>query len=269
MVIFITFKFYPFIRTLYLSLFLTNVKGETSVFKGFDNYIRILTSESFHHTLKVSFHFAFLVGVSTLVLSFILALLAAKKCRYGQIYEVMYSLPMAVASAPAAAIWLSLMAPGSGLINWFFNINIAWIVDPKIAIYSVAIVTVWLSVGASFIFMLTGLRNVPLELIDSSLIDGASYFQRLIRVIIPIASPQIFFVVFLNIVSSFQAFGQIRIMTAGGPNRATDVLIYNIYRTALIDNRFETACVQSIILFLIIFIITRIQFIFEEKVVNY
>ena len=93
--------------------------------------------------------------------------------------------------------------------------------------------------------------------------------RKFFQIYIPIASPQIFFVVFLNITGSFQSFGQIKLLPGGGPANSTSVLIYRIYEAAFRNARFETACVMSVLLFMSIFIITRIQFIVEKKVVVY
>ena len=180
-----------------------------------------------------------------------------------------FALPMAVASAPAASIWFLIFTPNTGILNFLFGTNVRWLLDKNIAIFAVAAVTVWINMGVNFIILLTGLRNIPEDLLESASIDGASYLRRLFRIMIPVASPQIFFVIFLNIVSSFQAFAQIRLMTQGGPSYTTNVLVYSIYRAAFLDSRFETACAQSIVLFFIILIITLIQFRFEKRGVNY
>ena len=124
-------------------------------------------------------------------------------------------------------------------------------------------------IGSSFIFLLVGFRNVPEELLESSILDGANAWQRVRHVLVPVASPQIFFVLFLNINSSFKSFAQIKLLTSGGPVNSTMTLIYSIYKNAMINGRFETACIQAIFLFLLIFGITRIQFILEKKVVHY
>jgi sn-glycerol 3-phosphate transport system permease protein len=141
--------------------------------------------------------------------------------------------------------------------------------DGRYALMSVALVTIWLNLGTSFIFLLTGFRNVPEEIIESARIDGAGYFRRLFRIITPVASPQIFFVVFLNIIISFQAFAQIRLLTQGGPSYATNVLVYTIYQSAIRDSRFETAFAQSIVLFIIILVLTLLQFRVEKRTVHY
>lgn len=269
MILFFAFCYFPFLKTIFLSFFLTDIKGNIVKFVGLANFSRILKSSDFLNSLLVSFKFAGIVCVFSVLLGGILALVACEKRRFSRIYEVMFSLPMAVASVPAAAIWMVLMSQGSGVINWLLGLNISWLKDPKVALYSVAIVTVWLRVGVNFIFLLTGFRRVPVDLIESARIDGANYFQRLFKIVLPMASPQIFFVVFLAIVNSFQSFGQIKILTAGGPNNSTNVLIHSIYLKALIENRFESACVQSLVLFLVIFLITRVQFLVEKKVVHY
>lgn len=269
LILFFAFCYFPFLKTIFLSFFLTDIKGNIVKFVGLANFSRILKSSDFLNSLLVSFKFAGIVCVFSVLLGGILALVACEKRRFSRIYEVMFSLPMAVASVPAAAIWMVLMSQGSGVINWLLGLNISWLKDPKVALYSVAIVTVWLRVGVNFIFLLTGFRRVPVDLIESARIDGANYFQRLFKIVLPMASPQIFFVVFLAIVNSFQSFGQIKILTAGGPNNSTNVLIHSIYLKALIENRFESACVQSLVLFLVIFLITRVQFLVEKKVVHY
>lgn len=268
--IFGIFVFFPFVKTILFSFTLTNSQGVPVEFVGLENFIRLFTSERFIGSLLTSLKFAPLVGLPTLIIAFVLAVLANDRMRGSRLYEVMFSLPMAVASAPAAAIWFMLLAPNkSGMINFLMGTEIAWLNDKNFAIYAVAFVTVWMAVGASFIFLLTGLRNVPDELVESSHIDGAGYFTRLFKIIIPIASPQIFFVVFLNIITSFQAFAQIRMLTQGGPSYSTNVLVYSIYQSAIRDGRYETAFAQSIVLFLIILTVTLVQFKFEDRTVHY
>ncbi len=269
-ILFTAFVFYPFARTIFLSFYLTNVRGEVVRFMGFGNFVRIFKSSTFINALTNSFKFAGLVGIPSFIIGFVLALLASSQDFMGKAIEIMYSLPMAVAGVAAAAIWRVIMASTSnGLLNWLIGTNMNWFHNRNTALIAVGIVTIWLSIGTNFIFLLTGIRAVPEPLIESATIDGAGYFRRLFRIIIPMASPQIFFVIFLNIVSSFKAFGQIKLLTDGGPNGATSTLIYEIWKAGLVNGRFETACVYSLVLFFIILVITRIQFFFEKRLVNY
>lgn len=266
LILFTLFTFYPFLKTIYLSFFLTNATGEPVKFVAFDNFVRIFTSDDFINSLIVSLKFAALVGVGTFTTSMFLALLSVSKSRGSRVYEVMYALPMAIASAPASIIWFFMLNPGSSVINYIFGLDFLWLSDQNMALYAVALVTIWSSIGASYIFLLVGFRNVPLDLLESASIDGASPLQQIFHILLPVASPQIFFVIFLNITGSFRTFAQIRLLTHGGPIKSTNVLIYQLYTYAFRDNRFESACVIALTLFVMIFIVARIQFLFEKKV---
>ncbi len=268
LVLFGCFVFYPFIRTIYLTFFVTNVNGLPVKAAGFSMWERVFKNKQYMDSVWLSFKFAAMVGVPTFFLAFVLAAIASEKSRGSRVYEVLFSLPMAIASAPAAAIFVSVLKL-NGVLNAILGSSVNWLDDTKYAIICVAAITVWIRIGSSFIFLLTGFRNVPGELLESARVDGAGYLRRMFSVTIPVASPQIFFVVFLNITGSFQSFGQIKLLTGGGPANTTSVLIYRVYEAAFRNARFETACILSLLLFLSIFLITRIQFILEKKLVVY
>jgi sn-glycerol 3-phosphate transport system permease protein len=271
--IFVVFVFYPFVKTIVYSFSLTNARGQPVEWVGLENFIKLFKSAQFRNSLKLTLIFAPMVAVPTLAAAYFLAALAHGKGIVrdaSRAYEVMYSLPMAVASAPAAAIWFMILSSGrSGHLNHILGTDIRWLLDARYALTSVAMVTVWLNMGTSFIFLLTGFRNVPEEIIESARMDGAGYFLRLFKIITPVASPQIFFVVFLNVITSFQAFAQIRLLTQGGPTYTTNVLVYSIYQSGIRESRFETAFAQSLVLFVIILFLTILQFKAEKRTVHY
>ncbi|MFR8170231.1 MAG: carbohydrate ABC transporter permease [Marvinbryantia sp.] len=268
-VIFGGFVFLPFFKNIYTSLTLTDAVGNPIKFVGFRNYIRILTSEEFRSTILRTFRFALMVGIPSFLIGMVLALAATEHRRGSRIYETMYTIPLVIAAAPASVIWYLIFAPHAGILNYLLGTDYAWLAEPDKAMQCVAIVTIWTGLGMNVIFLLTGFRNVPAELTESAQIDGAGYFSRLYHIVIPIASPQIFFVIFYNLILSFQTFAQIRLLTNGGPYQSTRTLIWSIYEEAFRNTRFDYACVQSVVLFLIVFILTRIQFLFEKKGVNY
>ncbi len=267
--LFMMFTFIPFFKTIVLSFAYTNKKGAFSSWAGIDNFIRVFKGARFGKIMGNTFKFAGLVGVGTLTISGILALLSATRERGSRLYEVMFSIPMAVASVPASIIFEFLMRKENGIFNALLGTNIAWLQDTKWAMLSVALVTVWLHIGTSFIYLLVGFRNVPQELIECATLDGAGPVRKAFKLFIPLASPQIFFVVFLNNNTSFKAFGQIKLLTGGGPNYATHTIVYEMYQHAMLNQRFETACVDALILFSILFIANRLQNALEEKVVFY
>ncbi len=269
MALFTMFTFYPFIRTIFLSFALTNKAGNFSKWVGFANWVRVLSKASFWSVVGITLKMAAVNLICTMLVAMIFALLATKKVRFSKVYQTMYALPMAIASSPAAAIFLFIYRQKNGLLNNILGTNISWLTEKPTAIWAVCAMTIWMHIGVSFIFLLVGFRNVPEDLLESAWLDGAGPLQRIRHIIIPMASPQIFFVVFLNIASSFKTFAQIKLLTQGGPANSTKTLIYYIYENAIINGRFETACVQAIFLFLLIFLFTRIQFALENKVVHY
>lgn len=267
--LFSAFTFWPFLKTIFLSFSYTDKKGNFVSWAGLKNYVRVITNSLFNKTMANTFAFALMVGVGTLLVAIILALLSASKEKGSRLYEVMYAMPMAVASAPAASIFAYLMRKDGGIINMLLGTDKAWLYDPKWALIAVAFVTVWLSIGSSYIFLLVGFRNVSEDLLESAKLDGAGPLRRVFSILLPVASPQIFFVVFLNISNSFKAFAQIKLLTEGGPNNSTTTLIYSMYQNAMLNGRYETACVQAVLLFLVIFIFTRIQNSMEDRMVHY
>ncbi len=268
-VLFSVFTFWPFFKTIFLSFSYTDKKGNFVQWAGFKNYLRVIKNALFPKIMGNTFRFALMVGVGTLFFSMIFALVSAAKERGSRLYEVMFAIPMAVASVPASVIFEFMMKKEGGLLNSLLGTSIAWLQDPNWALFSVALVTVWLHIGSSYIFLLVGFRNVPQELVECATLDGAGPVRKAFKIFIPIASPQIFFVVFLNINSCFKAFGQIKLLTSGGPNNSTKTIIYEMYENAIKNSRYETACVDALILFLILLIANRIQNALEGRLVFY
>ncbi len=263
------FVFYPFFKTIYLSISRTDPQGKVKFLVGIDNYKYLFNSASFINSLKVTGYFALLVVIPSIVIGFFLAILANTKLKGMRIFRTIYALPMAISSASAAIIWMFLFHPSMGLINYIFKANIGWLTDPKYGLLAVVIVTVWMNLGINYIFLIAGLQGIPEELYESAAIDGAGAFRKHWSITIPSLSPVLFFLLIINIINTFQVFGQVNLMTRGGPGEATNVIVYAIYRDAFFNNRFDLASAESIVLFVILLVLTLIQFKFEEKQVNY
>lgn len=266
---FIVFLFYPFFKTIYLSLFITNKLGKAKIFKGLGNYINLFKSDLFHTVLLNTFILATIVIVFSLLFGFLTANLANSKGRAFKPFTYIYSIPLAISSASIAVVFERMLAPSTGIINAMLHVNINWITDPKYALLTIGVLTVWLQLGINFIFINAGLQNVPPELYESAEIDGAGGFRKMINITLPSISPILFFMLIMDIISAFQAFAQVNIVTKGGPGDATNVMVYNIYRDAFFNFKFGYSAAQSVILFIIILLITLIQFRYEKKVVNY
>jgi len=272
--VFGVFLFYPFARTIYLSTFLTDKYGNAKVFwkpenLGLQNYIDLFTSSQFWASVSVTFQFVAIVALGGLLMGLITSLLTTRKYPGVTFASASYAMPVAIASAAASMAFRMILHPTNGLLNILLGTRINWTGDPNWALFSVSMLTIWLASGINFIFISAGLRNVPDELYESASIDGANYWRKLFSITLPSISPTLFFQIIINIIGAFQSFSQIRLLTQGGPGDATNVIVYAIYRDAFFNFRFGTAAARSIILFLIVLVITLVQFSFEKRSVHY
>ncbi len=190
LLLFACFTYYPFAKTIISSFSITTETGKFIRWAGLTNWSRLL-NKNFLDVLGVTFKFAALNLVLTFSIAMIFALLSANKVKGSKIFQTLYALPMAIASSPAAAIWIFIYRQNGGLLNQVLGTNISWLRDPKTALFAVAIVTAWAHVASSYIFLLVGFRNVPEELIEAARIDGANAMVRTWKIMIPMASPQI------------------------------------------------------------------------------
>ena len=269
MLIFAVFLFYPFFKTIYLSLYKTNKMGEAKLFVGLENYKALLSSPSFHNSLKVTLIFVSVVVIGSMFLGLVAAVLCNKAFPGIRFFGTAYALPMAIASSSAAMIFQIMLHPAVGIVNKLLNLDINWLNDPKTALWCVAILTAWLNSGINFLYFSAGLGNIDETIYERASVDGASGIQQFFSLTLPGLSPIMFYTLVVNIIQAFQSFGQIKILTEGGPNESTNVIVYSIYRDAFFNYRFGSAAAQSVILFLIVMVITLIMFRMEKKGVKY
>lgn len=269
MLVFGVFLFYPFFKTIYLSLFMTDRMGQAKIFVGLGNYTDLLTSESFLNSLKVTLIFVVIVVIGGMLLGLIAAVLCNKAFPGIRAFSTAYALPMAIASSSAAMIFQIMLHPTVGIVNKLTGLDINWLNDPDTALICVAILTAWLNSGINFLYFSAGLGNIDETIYERASVDGASSVQQFFSLTLPGLSPIMFYTLVVNIIQAFQSFGQIKILTEGGPDEATNVIVYSIYRDAFFNYRFGSAAAQSVILFIIIMIITLIMFRLEKKGVSY
>lgn len=272
-VLFGAFLFYPLFKTMYLSFFLTNARGETTVFVGLQNYIDMFMSPIFHQSMKSTFLFVLFTVPTTVIIALFLAVLANEKLKGIGFFRTIYSSTMGISVAAASVFWLYMFHPSIGFLNQVLKAvgieTIGWLTDPNWALFAVSVTTIWMNVGFTFLVLLGGLQSIDSYLYESADIDGASYFYKLRRITIPMLSPTLFFVITVTIINAFQSFGQIDILTQGGPQNTTNLIVYSIYREAFANYQFGTASAQAIVLFIIILIMTIIQFKLGERKVHY
>ena len=269
LLIFAVFLFYPFFKTLYLSLFMTNKMGQAKLFVGLQNYTDLLRSASFLNSLKVTLIFVVIVVFGSMVLGLTAAVLCNRAFPGIRAFSPASALPMAIASSSAAMIFKIMLHPAVGIVNKLLGLDINWLNDPATALYCVAILTAWLNSGINFLYFSAGLGNIDETIYERASVDGASGVQQFFSLTLPGLSPIMFYTLVVNIIQAFQSFGQIKLLTEGGPSESTNVIVYSIYRDAFFNYRFGNASAQSVILFVIIMLITLVMFRLEKKGVSY
>ena len=267
------FVFYPMGKTIYLSVFLTDQLGKPAIYVGLENYQYIFQSESFRKSIIATLLFVLFTVPTSVILALFLAIIANEKLWGIGFFRTIYSSTMGMSVAASSVIWLFLFHPSIGFLNKvlaFLGLHqVQWLLDPKWALISISITTIWMNIGFCFLILLGGLQNVDYSLFESARIDGASYFYKLRRITIPLLSPTLFFIVTVSLINAFQTFGQVDILTKGGPSESTNVIVYSIYREAFVNYQFGTASAQAMVLFIFILIVTILQFKIGEKKVHY
>ena len=292
-IIFGAFVFYPLVKSVYLGFFISSPFGTRQIYVGFDQYRDVLTSSSFISSLVVTVTFTLYTVVPALVIATFLALLANQKLPGIVIFRTIFTSTMAASVAISAVLWLVLLHPTIGVLNdllanvgissvdWFNdggwavgNANGipglgAWLTDPNWALISVSLATAWMNIGLFTIIILAGLQTIPEELYESARVDGAGRWAQFWHVTLPMLSPTLFFASVIGVIFAFQSFGQIDIMTQGGPVDASNVVLYSIYQDGFENFRTGAASVQAIALFFILLVLTLVQFRLLERRVFY
>lgn len=271
LLVFSVFVFYPFLRNFYLGFFRTPpFPGLPQRYVGFDQYREVLTSSAFSNSMRVTIVFALLTVPTGIILGLLLAMLANQQLRGIGWYRTIFSSTVATSVAVASVIFGTLLNPQVGLLPWLgISTTPSILENPKYALLAVAVTTIWQNLGLSFIVMSSGLQAIPDEIIEASEVDGAGPVPRFLRVTLPLLSPTVFFAVVVGSIVAFQSFGQIDLLTQGGPLQKTNVLTYAIYTALRGEQNEGKAAVLSVALFLVTLVLTIAQMRILERRVHY
>lgn len=273
LLLFAVFLFYPLGKSMYLSLHLTDPRGRIAAYVGFENFTALLTSDAFWNSLRVTGLFTLYTVIPGLVLGLVLAALTSRPRRGMRAFQLVFSMPVALSIGTAAVIWMMLFHPTMGMLNYWLSLAglapIQWLTDPKWALISISIMTVWMNSGFNYIMLHSGLQSIREDILESATIDGAGPVTLFVRIKLPLLSPVLFFLTVVSIMHAFQSFGQSHILTKGGPAGSTEVFVYSIYKEAFVNYQLGTGSAMSLVLFMLLLILTLIQFLVLEKKVHY
>jgi sn-glycerol 3-phosphate transport system permease protein len=267
------FVLYPAALSFYLSFHDMEPFSKTLIPTGWDHYAELLSSADYWNSLHASALFVLYTVPASVVLSLAAAVaLDARPFVHGA-FRTIFLLPVGVSPAMAAMLWVFLYNPSAGYLSYLVTsvglTSPGWLTDPAWALPAVALTTVWKEIGFNVIFFLAGLAGVPADLHDAARVDGAGPLSRFRHVTLPMISPTLLFVATVSVIHAFESFGQIHVLTRGGPAKATSVLVYAIYREAFENFRIGFASAQAVLLFLVILAVTALQLVLTRRRVHY
>jgi multiple sugar transport system permease protein/sn-glycerol 3-phosphate transport system permease protein len=272
--LFVYFTYYPLIRNVLLSFQDYNTFIDEGEYIGLTNFVDVFTDSQTSVILRNTLVFTVAVVGIILVLGLMVALLLNQKLRFRNGVRSLIFSPTVLAGSAVAVVWIYIFDPRTGLILQLakpLGINPpAWLLDPTSAMVAIIIVYVWKNLGYATVIYVAGLQAIPADLFEAARVDGANAVQRFRHVTIPGLSPVIFFLAVTSVLTSFQAFDLIRVMTGGGPINATNVLIYRLYEVGFGTNSsIGRASVIGLILFVIMLVVTILQLRYLERRVSY
>ncbi|MGD8251626.1 MAG: sugar ABC transporter permease [Desulfobacterales bacterium] len=273
-VILSVFLYYPTLQTAVLSFYQVGFLGLKKLFVGSENYLELFTNPDYR---RVYLNTAVFVGATvslSMTLGLALALLANTKVRGWRIYRLLLIWPYALPPAVAGVILLFMFSAQVGVVNYFLDLLLGvkpdWLATPALAMAVVVTAAVWKAIGYNVVFYLAALQNVPGDVMEAAIIDGASAWQRFYRILLPLLSPMTLFLLVMNTISAFfDAFAFVDLLTRGGPAGGTTVLIYSIYRDGFEYFKTGFAAAQSVLLFAIVVALTIAQLRVSKKMVTY
>jgi sn-glycerol 3-phosphate transport system permease protein len=247
--------------------------GLASSFAGIDNFVAVLSEPDYLHSVAITFGFSLSVALLAIIPSLLLAVMADRVLRGGAIYKTILLTPYAIAPAIAGVLWLFLFSPGVGIAAyWLRHAGYDWnfLLRGDQAMLLVIIASAWKQISYNFLFFLAGLQSIPKSLIEAASIDGAGASRRFWTIILPLLSPTTFFLVVVDVVYAFfDTFGVIHSVTAGGPAKATEILVYKVWYDGVVGLDLGSSSAQSVILMVIVVLLTAIQFRYVERKVHY
>lgn len=261
---FLIFVFLPIVVSFIMSLTNYAIVNQAS-FVGFENYRRLFLGQDqfFYKSLNVTFYYVLLSVPLQIIVALFLAVMLNANIRARSLFRTIFYLPTIVPVVASSLIWLWLFDPDMGIFNTALRaLNLPtsmWIWSEQTVIPSLAMMSVW-SVGATMVIFLAGLQGIPRQLYEAVDVDGGKGIHKFMHITLPMLSPTIFFNVVMAIINSFQVFNQAFIMTEGGPNNASMVYVYYLYREAFKFQEMGRACAIGWVMFIIIMIATILVF---------
>ena len=260
-VYFAVFLFYPIYKAFAGSLHDWNPLTQKYNYIGWENYQFVLGDKLFWKSLTNTLFFTAISTVLRLAVGLALALmLFSRMTKMRTFFQGLFYMPTVTPMVAVSFVWMWMFNPQFGLINRFFHLDINWLKNSNWAMIAIIIMTVWKDFGYATVLFLAGLMGLPEEVYEASRIDGANGWQTFKNITLPLLKPVTLFVTITSLISYFQTYIQVLIMTEGGPGTSTFVISYLIFDEAFVNYNFGTASAIAVILFVVIAVLTLLMF---------
>jgi sn-glycerol 3-phosphate transport system permease protein len=272
-VIFSVFFIYPIFYMLYLSLYDWNFVSPKMNFVGLQNFSDLLQDGDFRRVLSNTTVYTLLTVALTTGLALLLALWLNRQGMFHAFVQGAIFSPHIISLVSISLLWSWLMDPEYGLLNWVIGLfgfgKLAWLSHPDTSLLSLVIVAVWKGLGYNTLVFIAGLQSIPRDIYEAASLDQSKPWTTFYRLILPMLSPTIFFLVIINMLGSFQVFETIAIMTQGGPVNSTNTLVYYIYENGFRFFKIGYASAAGVILLAIVGVLTLVYFKLLSSRVHY
>ena len=255
---------FPLIMTGWMSLHDWPLLGQAT-FLGLQNYVDLVNDGQFWSSLWFTTQYTLLVTPPIFILAFMLALLVNTALRGIGVFRTIYFIPVVIGLGTSSLLWVWLLNDRVGIINGLLldvgliERPIIWFVDKNLAMFAIIVSIVWKTVGFSMILLLAGMQAIPDELYQAAEVDGASYWQRLTHIMMPLLRSTFALALVLSVIGSYLAFDQFYIMTRGGPQNQTITTVYWIFNNSFTYYKLGYGAALSIVLLVILGILSIIQ----------
>lgn len=255
------FRVYPIALAVIESLF-TTVRGETS-FAGLENYTSLFADRTFWQSLWVTLWFNLIINPLQVALALLLALMFVEKRRGIGFYRFLFLIPIGVSLPTAVIIWRIMLLP-DGLVNGLIGLigvePVRFLTSPSFALYSIVAIATWKGISYWLIFIVGGLQNISPEIYEAARLEGASPWQRLRLITLPLLKPTLLFVLVADVTINFLLFAPVFMITQGGPRGSTNVLMYEAYKSGFVFGDMGRAMAIVVCLVAILLVIVALQF---------
>ena len=264
---FLAFSLFPILASFALTLTDWNLIGERK-FVGLDNFRRLLSDELFWKTARNTFYYTVAAVPAGVFIAFWLALLLNRQMRGVVFFRTIFFLPHVTLTVAIALVWAWIYHPELGLLNFGLSLvgidGPRWLQSTAWAMPAVVIMSNWKGIGYAMLVFLAGLQAIPQDLVEAATVDGASWFQRLRHIVVPLLAPTTFFILVTSFIGAMQAFDQFYVMTQGGPAYSTTTLVMYVFQNGFQWFRMGYAATVAVALFACIFAVTALQWRFGQ-----